>query len=124
MSWNSWQSVEVFPAHLVGFHHGVGMLHGSMITRPNSKGTDGFLVNHFNSDDKMEEARYVDNINQGGVKDISKGKMKLGDNFLDGSMIGADLQGPATESNQVKEVGLKPAVNTWQYNEYQSKRKQ
>ena len=83
------------------------MFHGNMISRPNSKGTEEFLVNHFNSDDKMEEARYVDNINQGGVKDISKGKMNLGDNFLDGSMIGADLQGPGTESNQVKEVGLK-----------------
>ena len=63
-----------------------------MITRPNSKGTEEFLVNHINNDDKMEEARYVDNINQGGAKDINKVKMNLGDNFLDGSMIGADYR--------------------------------
>ena len=56
--------------------------------------------------DKMEEARYVDNIIQGGVKDVSKRNIKLGDKFLEGSMIGNDLQGPVTESNQIKEVGL------------------
>ena len=55
------------------------MFHGNMITRPNSKGTEEFLVSHINNDDKMEEARYVDNINQGGAKDISKVRIPSSD---------------------------------------------